>query len=52
LAKILRQLAEGRKQECMQGIKGKVVVITGASSESIRPPQRAREATAVMLAEL
>jgi hypothetical protein len=29
---------EGRKQNFMQGIKDKVVVITGGSSDSIRPP--------------
>jgi len=41
---ILRRLAEGRKQEFMQGIKGKVVVISGEGSESIRPPRRSGRA--------
>jgi predicted ABC-class ATPase len=35
------EIKSGRKQNFMQGIKDKIVVITGASSESIR--ERAAE---------
>jgi hypothetical protein len=36
------EIKSGRKQNFMQGIKDKIVVITGASSESIRPPRSPR----------
>ena len=37
-------MVETGKQNFMEGIKDKVVVVTGASSESIRPPRRAGRA--------
>jgi 3-oxoacyl-ACP reductase-like protein len=39
---MLKWKAEGRKQDFMNGIKDKVVVITGASSESILPAAAGR----------